>query len=79
VDPFSGGTRQLKSSDHRHGLHFDEQVVATNIGEDAPCMAGCSVLAPSCMVAGPNGLVLKFFFNRTKFKICFKFGLKIKK
>ena len=26
-----------------------------------PCMAGCSVLAPSCMVAGPNGLVLKFF------------------
>ena len=23
-----------------------------------PCMAGCSVFAPPCMVAGPNGLVL---------------------
>jgi hypothetical protein len=31
------------------------------------------------MVAGPNGLDLKKIQMRVKFKICFKFGLKIKK
>jgi hypothetical protein len=31
------------------------------------------------MVAGPNGLDLKKIQTRVKFKICFKFGLKIKK
>jgi hypothetical protein len=31
------------------------------------------------MVAGPNGLDLKKIQIRVKFKICFKFGLKIKK
>jgi hypothetical protein len=31
------------------------------------------------MVAGPNELDLKKFQMRVKFKICFKFGLKIKK
>jgi hypothetical protein len=31
------------------------------------------------MVAGPNGLDLKKIQTQVKFKICFKFGLKIKK
>jgi hypothetical protein len=31
------------------------------------------------MVVGPNGLDLKNFQMWVKFKICFKFGLKIKK
>jgi hypothetical protein len=31
------------------------------------------------MVAGPNGLDLKKIQTRVEFKICFKFGLKIKK
>jgi hypothetical protein len=31
------------------------------------------------MVAGPNGLDLKKIQMQVKFKICFKFGLKIKK
>jgi hypothetical protein len=42
-------------------------------------MAGFSAIAPPCMVAGPNGLVLKKNFQiQVKFKICFKFGLKKK-
>jgi hypothetical protein len=28
-----------------------------------PCMAGFSAFAPPCMVAGPNGLDLKIFWN----------------
>jgi hypothetical protein len=42
-------------------------------------MAGFSAFAPPCMVAGPNGLDLKKIQMRVKFKICFKFRLKIKK
>jgi hypothetical protein len=42
-------------------------------------MAGFSAFAPPCMVAGLNGLDLKKIQMRVKFKICFKFGLKIKK
>jgi hypothetical protein len=42
-------------------------------------MARFSAFAPPCMVAGPNGLDLKKIQTRVKFKICFKFGLKIKK
>jgi hypothetical protein len=42
-------------------------------------MAGFSAFAPPCMVAGPNGLDLKKIQTQVKFKICFKFGLKIKK
>jgi hypothetical protein len=42
-------------------------------------MAGFSAFAPPCMVAGPNGLDLKKIQMRVKFKIYFKFGLKIKK
>jgi hypothetical protein len=44
-----------------------------------PYMAGFSAFAPPCMVAGPNELVLKKIEIQVKFKICFKFGLKIKK
>jgi hypothetical protein len=42
-------------------------------------MTGFSAFAPPYMVAGPNGLDLKKIQMRVKFKICFKFGLKIKK
>jgi hypothetical protein len=42
-------------------------------------MTEFSAFAPPCMVAGPNGLDLKKIQIRVKFKICFKFGLKIKK
>jgi hypothetical protein len=44
-----------------------------------PFMAGFSVIAPPYMVTWPNGLVFKKNLIRVKFKICFKFGLKIKK
>jgi hypothetical protein len=42
-------------------------------------MAEFSAFVPLCMVAGPNGVDLKKFQMRVKFKIGFKFGLKIKK
>ena len=45
----------------------------------SPYMVEFCAFAPPCMVAGPNGLVLKIFYKRVKFEIYFKFGVKIKK
>ena len=66
-DPWRGTRQQLLV------LHATWQLYSL------PCMAGYSSFAPPCMVAELNGLVLKYFWTRIKFEICFEFRLKIKK
>jgi hypothetical protein len=65
---------------HHGGLHLFTLAyrVPRGICTPPPCMTGFSAFAPPCMVAGPNGLDLKKIQMRIKFKICLKFGLKIK-